>query len=198
VAAIDPHPGPPATSAACNPFVLKTAQYWFRIYDLACDPLYFGKAGNYRFDSPSGKYGALYAGADEYCAFIETFGQNLGARIITRVELGRRGLVTISIKRPLRLVDLVRSGSLARIGADSRLFAGEHDVAQRWAEYFHTHTNNYDGIYYPARHDPTRPACALYDRVQADVELLETKSLSDRSFRKVLGSILDQYNFGLI
>lgn len=51
---------------------------------------------------------------------------------MTTAALLKRGWDRITPSRPLRLVDLVVSGGLARVGADARLFAGEHTVSRRW------------------------------------------------------------------
>jgi hypothetical protein len=105
-------------------------------------------------------------GGDEHCAFIETLGQETGCRIITTSALSKRGWARVSLSRPLRLIDLVASGGLARIGADARLFAGEHSVSQRWSKALRAHGVKPDGILYPARHDPALQACALYDHCE--------------------------------
>ena len=53
---------------------------------------------------------------------------------------------------PLSLVDLSGQGGLARIGADSRLFAGSRAIARRWSRAIYEHPNRLKvhGILYPA------------------------------------------------
>lgn len=63
-------------------------------------------------------------------------------------------------ERHLRLVDLTGPG-LARLGADARLFAGDHGQARQWSRAFYSHPDRVDGIYYPVRHDPSRVAAAV-------------------------------------
>src|SRR6202140_5254686 len=58
---------------------------------------------------------------DPYGSFVESFG------------LKTRGLTHLAARRPLRFVDLTEPGALARVGADSRLLAGDYDIAQLWS-----------------------------------------------------------------
>jgi hypothetical protein len=89
-------------------------------------------------------------------------------RAITTEELRSRSLTEFYPADPLVLVDLVSTGCLARIGADSGLFAGERAVAQRWSRAIHEHPSaklaGIHGILYPARHDHTRHAVAIFNR----------------------------------
>jgi hypothetical protein len=175
-----------------------TSQPWYRIHLLGKSPIYFGRKSLYRFDAPAGEFGVLYMGADEHCAFIEVFGQETGTRLVTAEALRTRGLARLTFSRPLRLMDLVHSGGLARIGADSRLFAGDHKIAQRWSRILREHPSKPDGLLYPSRHDPARLACALYDHCTdlASAELLD--SLLDATNAPVLAQILNTYQFALI
>jgi hypothetical protein len=68
----------------------------------------------YRFDDPLGEYGVLYAGEDEHCAFIETYGHPLDHSLVTAQELRSREVCQIEFTRGVRLVDLTRPG-LARL-----------------------------------------------------------------------------------
>lgn len=100
-------------------------------------------------------------------------------------------------QRQLSLVDLTGSG-LARIGADARLCNGEHRLAQKWALSLWSHPENVDGIYYRARHDPSRYCAAIFDRAQADITIAQTQSCWSDDFRETLAYILDTYEFGLV
>jgi hypothetical protein len=97
---------------------------------------------------------------------------------------------------PVRLVDLTCSG-LAKIGADSRLFAGEHMQAQAWSRALFEHPAGIAGILYPPRHDPQRKAAAIFEKGHSRswVEL-------DRKIWLDLGSdlkeILEEYGFALM
>jgi len=107
-------------------------------------------------------------------------------------------------RRPLTFVDLAEPGALARMSADSRLFAGEYDIAQLWSRaLFEYPLVRLDGILYPARHDQTRVSIAVFDRAEG-IELADRQNwyeddgLEGASLRLQLGEILDHYGFRLI
>jgi len=200
---IDPpgeHPAPPPDLASRSPLILTVpvGTTLFRLHDRGKGPLFFGRTGRNRFDAPDGSFGVLYAAMDEHCAFIETFGQSTGIRIVTRAELERRVLSELKLRQPLTLIDLARSGGLARIGADGRLLTGSHAVAQQWSAALRQHPVQPAGLLYPARHDIARFACALFDMPASTFQLTNTGSLADPQHSVLLGQILDVYGFGYI
>jgi hypothetical protein len=140
----------------------------------------------------------LYVGLDESCAFFETFGQATGIRVVTRTAVEERRLSYLRITQALTLIDLASSGALARIGADARLFSGSHAVAQRWSAALLGLPVKPAGLLYPARHDPARNACALFDLPDSTFEVTNAGSLLDLRNAALLGEILDRYDFGLI
>jgi hypothetical protein len=193
------HPGPSSDLHLRSLPIREFSDLKYRTYREGRSAVFYGRSGRNRFDDPLGEYGVLYAALDQHGAFIETFGRSTGNRTLSTPELAERHLARLSTRRPLKMVDLVASGSLAKIGADSRLFAGEHSVAQGWSrafyEYPHVAT---DGILYPARHDPSRTALAIFDRDPA-INVLDSLSWHDGgSMRPLLGVILDDYGFGLV
>lgn len=159
--------------------------------------LHFGRTLQNRFDAAGSEFGVLYLGADPYCCFIETFGQETGVRFVTMSALAASSLTEIRSRRKLRLIDLASSGGLARVGADGRLCSGDHAVAQRWSRALWSHRIRPDGLCYPARHDPARKAVALYDRAARSV-LVERKQTWTHVDPVLLGSILDHYRFGVV
>jgi hypothetical protein len=194
------HPEPPADLAHRSPLVLTltAGTRLSRIHKIGQDPLFFGRTRRNRFDSPDGTYGVLYTGFDEFCAFIETFGQNTGISIVTITALKERHLSYLTFKNPLTLIDLASSGGLARIGADGRLLTGSHEIAQRWSAALRAHPVHPHGIVYPARHDVDRRACALFDLPVSTFEVVDSGSLVEPHHSVLLGSILDTYGFGLV
>jgi RES domain len=195
-----PHPEPPDDLASRSPVLVKleSGTILSRIHDRNHGPIYFGTTGRNRFDSPDHSFGVLYVGRDESCAFIETFGQSTGISVVTRKELLARHLSYLTTTQSLTLVDLSSSGSLARIGADARLFSGSHAIAQRWAAALRGHPTKPAGLHYPARHDPARNACALFDLPESTFTIANEGSFADAKHAALLGSILDRYGFGLI
>jgi len=112
--------------------------------------------------------------------------------------LEQRYLSYLAVLQPLILIDLVNSGGLARIGADSRLFSGFHAIAQRWSAALRAHPTKPSGILYPARHDAARRACCLFDLPAAAFAVNTAGSLIDSPHHILLGRILNTYDFGLI
>lgn len=160
------------------------------------DPLYFGCLANGRFNAPNGEYGALYAGSDPHCAFIETFGQSTGVYTVTLGALADRGLSRIEAERALHLVDLTGPG-LARLGADERLCSGDHEVSQRWALALWAHPTQPEGLLYRARHDPSRHSVAIFDRAMPHLRSNWLGGWLDPANRDLLAQILDAYGFGI-
>jgi hypothetical protein len=189
-----PHPEPPDDLSHRTLPVRTITQPWFRIHTMTHDPLYFGTRGTNRFDAPDRTFGVLYAAEDAHCAFVEVFGQPTPVRILDRAALAHRGLAVLRTLRLLILVD--RSGEgLARIGADARLIAGEHAIAQRWSWSIYHHAEQLDGIICRARHDPSRRSVAIFDRAAAFIELESSASLLDAANAVMLGRILDHYGY---
>ncbi len=194
------HPQPPADISSRSPliFTLTEGTRLCRIHRRDKDPIFFGRTLDNRFNSPDGTYGVLYAGLDEFCAFIETLGQETGVAIVTRASLEERHLSYLTVTRTLKLIDLATSGGLARIGADGRLLTGSHDIAQRWSAALRAHPDQPHGILYPARHDVARRACALFDLPDATFKVTDSGSLIEPQHVKLLASILNTYGFGLV
>lgn len=167
-----------------------------RVHRVRVNPKFFGKTGLNRFDSPHGEFGILYTATDLHGAFIETFGDTRN-RTVTVSALNERAFARMELSRALRLVDLTGAG-LARIGADARLFAGEHVRAQQWSLAVWRHASAVDGLYYRARHDPSRFSVAVYNRASHVVTAVTQGSLMEATHRMTLARILDDYQFSLL
>lgn len=191
------HPDPPADLSKRQLPIFHGNGPWFRLHKTNREPLHFGSAGDNRFDAPTGEYGILYLGSDPHCAFIETYGRSTGINVVTTKALAERCLSRVEAARPLVLVDLTGPG-LARLGADERLCSGEHALAQKWALALWDHPARPDGLYYRARHDPSRFCVALFDRVGAALRVIRQGSLIQPRQTPLLADILDTYAFGLI
>jgi hypothetical protein len=172
-------------------------QTFRRLHRKDKDPIFYGRTLANRFDSPNQSFGVLYIASDVHCAFIETFGQATGIHSVTENDLRDRSLAELRPLRAMRLIDLASSGALARIGADSRLFSGSHAVAQRWSAALRAHPLQPDGILYPARHDPPRTACAIFEPPATLFEVAAKGCLLDTVNQHLLGEILDLYDFSL-
>lgn len=194
------HPEPHVDLNDREPLIheISAGQSVFRLYNQRFNPLFYGKTGHNRFDAPDGSYGVLYAGMDEHCCFIETFGQTTGVRAVSGALLEESSLAELELIRPLKLIDLSAKNSLPRIGADARLLSGSHAIAQRWSAALRAHRSKPDGIRYPARHDLGRSACAIFESSATTFKTTPLGSLMEGRHRKLLAEILNGYDFGLI
>jgi len=193
-----PHPAPPVDLARRELPLVPASGRLYRVHRTRHTPLFFGKTGGNRFDDPRREFGVLYAGCSGACAFVETFAEPLDVPFVTWAELAGRKLSEIEIVRPLRLASLV-GRDLRRLGADARLFAAEHDVAQAWSRALHDHPARPDGIRYPARHDPGEQAVALFDRARPFLRARVARAaLGAPRNRALLGALLDRYGLGVV
>ena len=178
-------------------YLASPADLWYRSHRIGNAPIFFGRSKSRRWDSPDGDFGVLYVGGDEYCAFMESIGRGaLKTRFVPGAQLKSTGLSKIRFKRTLRLIDMVTSGGLTRLGAESSLTSGSgYKNSQRWSQALREHPSKPDGIYYRSRHDPARTASALFDHCEGSVEVAEMLGAwADQS--TLLGQILDHYALG--
>jgi hypothetical protein len=190
---------PPSDLRDREPIIYSASKalVWYRSHPDGRDPVFFGRNRAHRWDAPKGDYGVLYLGSDERCAFMESIGRGvLRTRLVPASQLKTRRLSKIRFSRELRLVDLVASGGLTRLGAEGSLASGRgYRNSQRWSEALRSHPANTDGIYYRPRYDPALTACALYDECKPFIEVVEDcGTWADQSV--LLGAILDHYQFG--
>jgi hypothetical protein len=179
--------------------VLEFNKSVFRSHDVSRHPVFYGKTGRYRFDAPDRSYGALYTGADPYCAFIESLIKNPNSRVVTSTELKKKAVAELRAARPLRLIDLASHGSLMRAGVDSRVFSADHDAAQLWSKAWHDYPIAADGILYPSRLDPARQSVALFDdRAPKLLELSRQTWYAPGPQRHLHAAIVDHYEIELI
>lgn len=196
-----PHPLPPSDFSERPLPLIEVNQTWLRIHPQGASALYWGlqprRGYPSRWDAPDDSYGVLYVGADEYAAFIETFGHATGIRVLQTADLAARTLSRITITRPIRLVR-VTGPWLAHLGGDARLFSADYSVSRQWSKRIYHHPSSPDGILYPARHDETRMCAALFDRVCEDIAEQAVGTLADAANAVLLGGLLNTYGFGLL
>lgn len=197
------HPEPSADLAGRELPILELDRFWYRMSGIAHRPIYWGlnppRRQKSRFDAPNDEFGVCYLGADVHCAFIETLGYPLTFRSIDEDQLRLLALHEIRVDRPLRLVDLTGAG-LARLNADARLCTGEFSISQKWSLALYNHPSSLDGLYYRARHDPSRHALALFERgdIEQHLQAQNLGSLADPRHQRLLADVLDVYGFVLV
>jgi hypothetical protein len=191
-----PHPGPPADFAQRELPIRAVGGAFFRIHGKQHGAVFYGCTGCNRFDDSQQKFGVLYAGLDEYAAFIETHGQRMGINAVSESELRARSLTVLTPARLLSLVDLTGAG-LAMVGADNRLAAADHEIAQRWSRAVWQHPAQSDGILFRSRHDPSRISVAIFDR-GINWQKKSLGSLMESSNTALLAALLDEYHFALL
>ncbi len=192
-----PHPDPPSNLAVRELPIIEIQPSWYRIHQTRYGALHFGTSGRSRFDAPNEAYGVMYVALQPHGAFIETFGSQTGIGVISEAELSLRSMSRLETQQKLRLVDLTGAG-LARLGADGRLCAGDHRLAQQWAFEPWQHPIQADGIYYRPRHDQSRYCAAIFNRTSDIWSIQDTQHCASRAFKATLADILDTYKFGLI
>jgi RES domain len=197
-----PLPHPELHSQKPLIFTLSAGDVVYRHHPSIHDPVYFGKSGKYRFDDPdcpgAASFGVLYVGADQHCCFIESCGSTTGMPAVSGDYLSSREIAKLELTEELRFIDLASSGGLTHIGADARLVTGSYKIAQRWSAALRLHPSKPDGIRYPARHDPTRVAYAIFTRPRSAFIVTSLGSLMALTNRALLNQLLRDYNVDLI
>lgn len=191
-----PHPEPPPNLHTRPLPARSTRGPWIRLHFCHRSARFFGKTGLHRFDAPAGEYGTLYAAEDDFCAFVEVFGDPLDARVVSRSDLRQHCLSRVTANRLLHLVDLTAQG-LSQLSADGRLTTGDdYGLSQRWARALWDHADQPDGLVYRARHDPSKVSVAIFDRAKAALRLRRLRRILDDQIR--LAQSLDRYGFALV
>jgi hypothetical protein len=195
-----PHPELPTQTPLI--FTLRMGNVLYRHHQSTLDPIYFGTTGKNRFDDPDcpagHSFGVLYAAEEAHGAFIESCEISARAPAVSGAYLDARAVALLDLAEDLCFVDLFTTGGLTRIGADSRLFAGSHTIAKRWSAALRSHPCKPDGIRYPARHDHTRVAYAIFSRAPSTFKVSSLGSLMAPANRALLNDILTLYNVDLI
>ncbi|QIN85430.1 RES domain-containing protein (plasmid) [Rubrobacter tropicus] len=168
---------------------------WQRFHGAGFGSVYFGRKKKYRFDDPNGEYGVLYAGADEYGAFVETFLRNPELRLVDRTEIRARRLAELEIARRMRLVDLTGPG-LQQAGIDPERVTGDYSLSQPLSREIYEHPATPDGILYRVKYDPSRIGVALFERRRTKNAVVpeDRGCLLDPHNDQLLADLLQEYH----
>jgi hypothetical protein len=112
--------------------------------------------------------------------------------VVGEDQLRERCFARIETGRPLRLVNLTDGASLAQLGADARLWAGDYALSQAWSLALWNHPELPDGLLYRARHAPERLAVAIFDRAADNLTSIARGSLLEGRNRKFVFESLER------
>ncbi|MFN7146811.1 MAG: RES family NAD+ phosphorylase, partial [Myxococcota bacterium] len=147
----------------------------YRVHRLVHGPVWFGRGAENRFDDPRGEYGVLYASEDLEGAYLETV--RLEAQPGKPLPIGptegwlfARGWSRLTVKRPLRLVDLAAQQKKLRIGGEV-MSGPDYETSRAWSRAFFEHPDRADGLLYRARHGQDRLSIALFARGETLLDL---------------------------
>lgn len=160
-----------------------TSQVLWRVHPLAYGPVWFGPATGdpprSRFDAPTGEYGVCYFAASLGVSMLETLVRGRKVPIIPRAELEVRGVSTVALKTPLRMLQLEGRG-LPGFGISAHEISGNdyrdcQDLALRAYQ-----AADVDGIQYRSRWDSSELCWAVFDRAEDKLgDVLGTQRLDD-------------------
>ncbi len=171
----------------------------FRVHRREHDPVFFGPgkgvAPTYRFDSPTGAFGVLYAGLSLEAAIAETLLRNPHRRMVGYSDLADRASCVLTCARELRVVRLFGAG-LQVVGCDNAISTGPYDVCGAWADALWAHPERPDGIAYQSRHDPGAMCIALFEREGIEVRASESVPLTEQLPR--VAAILGVYGKSIV
>jgi RES domain len=165
----------------------------YRIHQKIYGAKFFGRTGGWRFDSPSGLFGTMYAGLSARVAFSETLTRGQGS-LVAAEEIEKRSICTFQVLKPLQMVKLF-GASMTMLQATADVSSGDTAVSRSWAQALLDHPQQPDGIMYRSKYDNDEFALALFNRCETSVDAGVSTGLMDDV--KLLGSILDHYALGL-
>ena len=183
--------------AAASLLRLASARY------LSSDP--FRRSAQYRFDSPDGSFGVLYAAFDLETAFVESIVRNQAHTLpagepllIDYATLASRQVVTLAASSPARSLHLAQlyEAGLAAAKTDNRIAsADDYPTTQQWSKAFHDHPQNFDGIVYMSRYTGNHRSVVLFDRARDAIAFDAPRSLLHHPD---LAHLLDAYHVSLV
>ena len=165
----------------------------YRIHRIGDGPKFFGRTGNWRFNSPAGAFGTMYAGLSPDVAFAETLIRGRGS-LVAFSEIEIRSLCRFRVARPIRVVRMF-GPSLTRLRAGADVTSGDMSVSRSWAQALHDHPQEPDGIKYRSKYDNDEFAVALFERCSSSFDGGTMAPLADDA--TLLGAIFDRYDLAL-
>ncbi len=192
----DNHLPPPTFSKRRLPTeTIEAKTVLYRMHRRGLGPVYFGRSGDYRFDSPDSSYGVLYAAATPEACFVETLLREPGKDYVAMEELEKREITELMTSTEIRVARLHGPG-LKRIGMTAAAVSGDYAIAQAWSQAIHGHPDAVAGISYRSVRDNDLICYAFFEGKTSSVfqEKRSGKPIDDHPW---LGQILDRYGVGL-
>jgi hypothetical protein len=159
-------------------------QVLWRLHPLAFEPVWFGPGeGNPprgRFDAPSGEFGVCYFASSPGITILETLVRGRRVPIIDRDMLPTRGVSSVALVAPLRMIQLEGKG-LASFGVGAHHVSGDdYADCQDLSGRVHRQLPEVDGIQYRSRWDTSELCWAVFDRARSRLgDVLGTQPLED-------------------
>jgi hypothetical protein len=173
---------------------IQTGQVLHRVHRSSLAPIFFGPGSNVpptnRFDSASGRFGALYAGLTLRGALAETLVRNPQRLMVAMTDIVGRSVSGLVSDRRLRIVRLYGSG-LQTVGTDNSISTGPYEPCGLWSDALWDHPDRPDGLAYQSRHDSSEICLAIFEK--ADIRL---KAKGTHPLSRMLGdvaAVLDSY-----
>jgi RES domain len=128
----------------------------YRIHKSPTTPWWFSSAGDRRFDPVGTSMGACYLAEAPLGAWVEVFRKR---QLLPEAEIAHRSLLTVTLRRDLRLADITSRRALS-FGITASLGANEqYDDSQTFA--VQALEDGFDGVRYLVRHDPAQKLYGL-------------------------------------
>jgi hypothetical protein len=167
------------------------------------DPIGFGKNAS-RFSDPrrripENRFGVLYLGSSLKVCFVEAVLRDRRDGIVGEIEmeeseLDNRFYSQVSVRAPLRLIDLRGDGPV-RMGIPSDVVRGRTQArARKWSVAIYEHPANVDGILYPSRLN-NEVNLAVYDRAVSKLYPIHTSRLGKAPG---IGTVINDFLVALV
>ena len=104
-------------------------------------------------------------------SFAETVLRNPQRQLVDLAAIASRGLSTLGLSRPIRLVAMYGAG-LQALGTDNAISTGPYAPCGAWTDALASHRQRPDGIAYPSRHDPDQLCVTLFERTDLTIEVV--------------------------
>ena len=170
----------------------------YRCYSPQWDPIYFGLNDCNRFNDADNNVGVMYVGESVEAALTETLlNGRMELEYISADKLNQLSMVEIVFEHDIKLVNFNASG-LKKNNVNSSIFSGEHFVSRKWATAIIKNVHNYNGIYYPCKHDNQYYSIALFNRDDIIFSVTELGSLYGRCLNDFVDDFLFEHGVGII